>query len=180
MQLNIFNNWWLLTIKGVLLLILGLIALFMPEMTLLVLMTYFGALVLLGGLFILAAVIFRRKNLGRGWGWVLFEALLDIAIGLLVLFNPAITVQVFVIILAAWLIFAGILQVVYALQIRQAQASWWMPLLNGAITAALGLFIGFNPAEGSIALIYIVGIASVFFGLMLIFTSLSLRNSPSV
>lgn len=180
MKNTLLKNWWLLTVKGVLLFLLGTVAFFLPEATILVLTTWFGAIIFLGGILSLLALVFFRKKINNGWGGaLLLEGILDISFGLIILFFPKITILVFAILIAIWLFFVGLFQIYNAFLVRQAIKSWWMFLLNGLVTAGLGILIWFNPFEGTIALTYLIGTAAIFFGSMLMVTSHVLRRWSS-
>ena len=66
---DLFKNWWLLTANGIAAIIFGIAAIFLPQITLLILINYFGILaVFLGMFFILGGIYYRKKNtLWRFW-----------------------------------------------------------------------------------------------------------------
>ena len=176
MKNPLFKSWWLLTVKGVLLFLLGLVALIFPEQTILVLATWLGAFIFIAGLIGLCALLFIGERFQKIWGWLVLEAALDMALGLVILFYPSITIMISTVLLALWLLMAGAFQIVYAFQIRPHSLLWWLPLFNGLITTTLAVLIGINPFEGSVFLTYLIGAAAIFFAFMLIITSFALRR----
>lgn len=180
MKNTFFKNWWLLLVKGILVVALGIMSFIMPHITILVLTTWFGALMVLVGILSLATLFASRKELGRGSKMQVLEGVMDIFFGLLILLFPQITVLVFAVIVGIWLIFVGILQLIFSLLLRPIIKNWWLFLLNGLITTILGGLIGFNPLEGTITLSYLIGITAIFFGLMLITGSFFLKQMRNV
>src|SRR3954470_7920775 len=105
---TLVQNWWLFTVRGVLGIIFGLIALIFPGPTMLSLVIVFSAYMLVDGVAgIISAVRALRRN--DRWGLLAFEGLLDIAVGIAAFLWPGITVFAFVLLVAAWAIVSGAL-----------------------------------------------------------------------
>src|SRR6202022_1830246 len=79
---TLVRNWWLFTLRGVLGIIFGLIALIFPGPTILSLVLLFSAYMLVDGVFgiVSAARAIRHKE--DRWGLLIFEGLLNIAVGI--------------------------------------------------------------------------------------------------
>src|ERR1700682_1578628 len=104
---TLVQNWWLFTLRGVLGIVFGLIALIFPGPTMLSLVLLFSAYMLVDGVFgIISAVRAIRRKEDR-WGLLIFEGLLNIAVGILAFLWPGITVVAFVWLIAAWPMVAG-------------------------------------------------------------------------
>src|SRR6202030_4659239 len=98
---TLVQNWWLFTLRGVLGIIFGIIALIFPGPTMLSLVILFSAYMLVDGVAgIISAVRAARRS--DRWGLLVFEGLLDIAVGIGAFLLPGLTVVAFV-----WLIAAG-------------------------------------------------------------------------
>jgi len=86
------ENWWALALRGFLAVLFGLIALFLPGMTLTVLVLVFGAYALVDGLF---AVVSGIRGSGGSRRWVLIvEGVLGVLAGIVALVWPGITALV--------------------------------------------------------------------------------------
>src|SRR6202158_3728331 len=93
---TLVQNWWLFTLRGVLGIVFGFIALIFPGPTMLSLVLLFSAYMLVDGVFgIISAVRAIRRKEDR-WGLLIFEGLLNIAVGILAFLWPGITVLAFV------------------------------------------------------------------------------------
>src|SRR5258708_13101409 len=104
---TLVQNWWLFTLRGVLGIILGCIALIFPGPTILSLVIFFSAYMLVDGVFaIISAVRAIRRKEDR-WGLLIFEGLLNIVVGIAAFLWPGLTVVAFVWLIAAWPIVSG-------------------------------------------------------------------------
>src|SRR3977135_489650 len=75
------QNWWLFTLRGVLGIIFGCLTLIFPGPTMLSLVILFSAYTLVDGVAgIISAVRAARRS--DRWGLLVFEGLLDIAVGI--------------------------------------------------------------------------------------------------
>src|SRR6202171_591349 len=104
---TLVQNWWLFTLRGVLGIIFGILALIFPGPTILSLVLLFSAYMLVDGIFgIISAVRAIRRKEDR-WGLLIFEGLLSVATGILAFLWPGLTVVAFVWLIAAWAIVSG-------------------------------------------------------------------------
>jgi uncharacterized membrane protein HdeD (DUF308 family) len=74
----------------------------------------------------------------------------EIGVGALVW--PEITVIVLLVMIAAWAIVAGVVQIAAAVQLRKVIKGEWFLATSGAVTLVLGLLLIVQPAERAIAL----------------------------
>ncbi len=87
---QIFRNWWMYAVRGVVAIIFGFLALTQPEQALQALVLVFGAYALVDGIFAVVAGIAARGYFERWWA-VLLEGVAGVVIGLLTFFWPNIT-----------------------------------------------------------------------------------------
>jgi hypothetical protein len=82
-QTKLFKNWWLLAIKGLFILTFGLI-LALRDINQIEIVTYFSLIICISGLLFTHGAMY---NLGRKipWKWWLFEGLLDVVFGGLII-----------------------------------------------------------------------------------------------
>ena len=108
MEERIFKNWWLVLIKGIILIILSFIIFRHPVGTRVGITLYMGIGLLITGIILIIAAIASRNQL-ENWGWRLAEGILDVLIGFLLLANPGITAAFIPFIIGFWIIFYGIM-----------------------------------------------------------------------
>ena len=85
------QNWWAFAIRGVLGIIFGLVAIFLPGVTMLSLVLVFSAYAFVDGTFaIIASVRAARRH--ERWGFLVLEGIVNIIAAALAFLWPAITV----------------------------------------------------------------------------------------
>jgi uncharacterized membrane protein HdeD (DUF308 family) len=169
------QNWWLFTLRGVLGIIFGLIALIFPGATILSLVIFFSAYMLVDGVFgIISAVRAIRRKEDR-WGLLIFEGLLNIAVGIAAFLWPGLTVVAFVWLIAAWAIVSGGLMTAAGFRLNMDHGRWWM-VLGGLLSLAYGVLLIITPLIGAIVLTWWLGAYALVFGVALVVFSFKLRS----
>lgn len=96
---------WKLT-AGIITLLLGLGILFFPIAGIATLALWIGAFVFAGG--IVRLLLAFRVRPAKGWGWVLFDGLLSIVIGILIAWGwPSSSIAFIGLLTGFWLLFSG-------------------------------------------------------------------------
>ena len=169
------QNWWLFTLRGVLAIVFGCIALIFPGPTMLSLVIFFSAYMLVDGVFgIISAVRAIRRKEDR-WGLLIFEGLLNIAVGILAFLWPGITVLAFVLLVAAWAIVSGALMTTAGFRLNTNHGRWWL-ILGGLLSLAYGALLFITPLIGAIVLTWWLGAYALAFGIALVIFSFKLRS----
>jgi uncharacterized membrane protein HdeD (DUF308 family) len=104
-------------VLGLLLVIGGVIVAAWPGVTFLVIAVVWGITLLVGGIARLVSAAFLR---GYGWGWLVVLGIAEAIIGIVMLAWPHQTAHVILILIGIYSIFAGILQIVLAFQLKKA------------------------------------------------------------
>jgi uncharacterized membrane protein HdeD (DUF308 family) len=175
METRLFNSWSLLAINGVIAILFGVMALFIPGTLLLTLVTYFGIVILLLGISMLVGVILNIKN-DLPYGVDLVESIIILAIGVLFTFYTKTSLEVFVIVIGSWALLIGAGQLFFAFKINPELSSKNTLLVNGAISLIFGFILFFNPFEAAAFLLVISGILSLVMGTILIVIALKMKN----
>ncbi|MBC2861920.1 MAG: HdeD family acid-resistance protein [Roseitalea sp.] len=177
------RNWWAFVLRGVLALVIAVLAFIMPAESLLALTLVFGAFSFADGLFGMVAAI-RNIRKGERWGWLLFSGILGCATGVVVVVSPFVATLVLAIFLwvsiAFWSVFSGVMEVVSAIRLRkEIKGEIWL-ILSGLISVALGVVVTWmlltRPLETFLALGWLLGFYATFFGTMMILLGLRLRR----
>ena len=166
--------WWMVVLRGALLLLLGVAALRWPGATLAVLVLWIGAGFLVNGAFALVAALAGRDVEGRTW--MVVEGLLGIAAGLVTFMNPGITGVVLLWLLAGWAILSGIVQLVAAIRLRRVIQGELFLGLAGVVAILFGVLLIARPGAGLVALAFLLGWFAIFYGVVLIALGLRLRR----
>ena len=172
---TLVQNWWLFTLRGVLGIIFGILALIFPGPTILSLVLLFSAYMLVDGIFgIISAVRAIRRKEDR-WGLLMLEGLLNIAVGIAAFLWPGLTVVAFVWLVAAWAIVTGGLMTAAGFRLNIDHGRWWL-VLSGLLSLAYGVLLVITPLIGAIVLTWWLGAYALVFGVALVVFSFKLRT----
>jgi uncharacterized membrane protein HdeD (DUF308 family) len=171
------RNWWVLALRGVLAIIFGILAIIWPGLTLLVLITLFGAYALVDGIFaVIAGIASYGKN--ERWWAVLLEGIAGIVLGVLTFLWPGTTALVLVYFIAAWALLTGIFEIAAAIRLRKEIEGEWMMVLSGILSIIFGLFLIVAPGAGALGLIWVIGAYAIVWGILLLILAFRLRGLP--
>jgi uncharacterized membrane protein HdeD (DUF308 family) len=173
------RNWWTVLLRGVVALIFGLLALIWPDITVLVLVTLFGAYALVDGALALGRAIVGRRGAGGSRGWLAITGITGILAGIVVLAWPGETALVLLWLIAAWAILTGVLEIISAVRGRREIRGEWLFILGGALSVLFGIVLMVWPAAGALAVIFIIGLYAVLFGIVQIALAFRLRRLRS-
>jgi uncharacterized membrane protein HdeD (DUF308 family) len=170
---NLQKNWWLVSVRGVLAVLFGLVALFSPMIVIFSLLTFFSFFVILSGVFIVT-LAFLENNENK-WMRVL-EGLIFIITGAIVLFKPVSAVGGLMILIAAWAIVSGIFFIVGAIRLRKVIQNEVLMILNGIISILFGIVLAMNLIDGAAAITMMFGIFAILSGIISIILSFKIKN----
>jgi uncharacterized membrane protein HdeD (DUF308 family) len=167
------KHWWLLLLRGICAIVFGVLTFVWPGVTLLTLVLLYGAFALVG-LLALAEAVMGGAPAPR-W-WLALVGLLGIAVGILTFAWPGITALVLLLFIAGWAIATGILQIVGAIRLRKEIDNEWLLIASGVLSVIFGLILVVQPGTGALALLYVIGIYAIIYGILEVWLSLRLRR----
>lgn len=174
------RNRGLFIFEGIVLLVLGTLALLAPFIATLAATVFFGVLLLVSGVTGLIATL-RSVRTAPGYGWSLLSALAGIVAGIVLLVWPLPGAFSLTAVLIAFLFVEGVISIMYALEHRKALSGrWGWMLASGIADVVLGLILVLGlPGSAQWALGVILGINMIFGGWALIAMATSARSSTS-
>ena len=167
-------NWWLLALRGLVAVLFGVLAFMWPGATLITLVWLFGAFALVNG--ILSLVLAAKTKGYPKVGSLIFGGLLGILAGLLAFVMPGITALGLLILIAAWAIVTGTMELVAAVRLRKIINNEWLLVLAGIASVAFGVILLFQPAAGALVLIWWIGAWALLSGILLMILAFRMRN----
>ena len=168
------KNWWMLLLRGIAAIIFGVLAFAWPGMTLLTLVTLYGAYTLVDGVLAIVAAITGGAPAPR-W-WLAVVGLLGIATGLLVFLMPGLTALVLLYFIAGWAIATGLFQVIGAIRLRKEIDNEWYLILSGVVSVLFGIGVIMAPGAGALALLWVIGTYAVIMGVILVALAFRLKK----
>ena len=173
------KNWWVVALRGVIAILFGIALLISPGLTIATLVLFFGAYAFVDGIGAIFIAIQHRTQ--ERWWVLLLEGILGVVAGILVFLYPSfatISAALFVLyIVAFWSIFTGVTAIMTAIQLRkEIEGEFWLGL-SGALSLLFGvLLLIMNPADGILALVTIMAVYAIVFGVMFLFLAFRLRS----
>ena len=173
----IHEHWVLFLIEGIVLLILGVVAILVPLIATLAFTILVGWLFLISGIVGLIATFWARN--APGFWWSLISAVIGILAGVALLTSPVVGALSLTLVLVAFFIIEGIASIMYAVDHRrQLTSSWFWMLLSGVIDLILAaIILAGLPGTAVWALGLLVGINMLFGGASLVGLGLAARNA---
>ncbi len=168
------KNWWMLLLRGIAAIIFGGLALAWPGITLVTLILFYGAFVLVDGVLAIVAAITGGAPSPR-W-WLAIVGLLGIAAGLLTFLMPGVTAIVLLYFIAGWAIATGAFQIIGAIRLRKEIDNEWLLILCGIISVLFGVAMMLSPGAGALALIWVIGSYAIVIGVLLVVLSFRLKK----
>jgi uncharacterized membrane protein HdeD (DUF308 family) len=152
------EHWVFYLIEGLILIVLGVIAIVIPPIASLAVTIFLGALFLVSGIVGLVLTLWLRHL--PGFWWSLLSAALAIVTGILLLAWPVGGLLSLTLLLAAFFIIEGVATIMYALDHRrQYTGRWGWMLASGIVDLVLAaLILSVFPASAAWALGLLVGI----------------------
>ena len=171
--------WWAFIARGILAIVLGVVAFVWPGITVTALIIVFGIYAFIDGVFLLVKAIAGWKARDDRW-LLLFEGLLGIGIGVITFFAPGVTAIVLLFYIAAWSLTTGILEIVGAIRLRKEIKGevWW--ILSGIVSILFALLLMIFPGTGILGLVWLLGVYAIVFGVLLIALGIRIRTHRPV
>ena len=168
------EHWQMFLIQGILLVILGALAIAVPAVASVAVAAFVGWLLFFAGLFRAISLV-RAPHAPGYWSSLLLSILTGI-LGLIIALFPLQGAITLTMVLTAYFIVHGIASFVLAFSIKGDTSRWVLLLLGGIIDLALAaLVIAGWPSASVFILGLYVGINLLFTGLALIFAALDAR-----
>lgn len=170
------EHWKLYLFEGVLLLVLGLIAVVIPPLATLAVTILFGWLFLISGIIGLVTTFWMRA--APGFWWSLVSAALAVLAGGWLLAQPIAGALSLTVVLIAFFLIEGVASIMFALDHkRELSGQWGWMLMSGIVDLILSaMLLAGLPSTAVWALGLLVGINMIFGGTALIAMALHARK----
>lgn len=173
--LALSHVWGWILLWGILLVVLGCVAISVSTLTTLISVIFLGVLILLGGIVML---VDSFKSWWNRWGGFLLHfliAILYIIVGTMLIVNPLRASISITLLLGIFFLVIGVFRIAYSLFYLLPQ--WGLTLLNGLISLLLGILILESwPASSLFIIGLFIGIDLLISGFTYIVVAFSVRE----
>jgi uncharacterized membrane protein HdeD (DUF308 family) len=173
MSAALAQNWWLIALRGVLAIIIGVIAFAAPVATMLSLVLLFSAYMLVDGVLAIVAAV-RAARQHERWALLVLEGIISIAVAAIAVLWPGITIVAYVLLVAAWAIVTGALMLGAAFRLNLDHGRWWL-VLGGIASLIYGALLIIAPLIGALVLTWWFGAYALVFGVFMLVLAFRLR-----
>jgi uncharacterized membrane protein HdeD (DUF308 family) len=159
---------------GVVAVIVGIIAIAWPGVTVLALVILFAVYAFIdAGL--QAARAFSSRSAGPVFGHLLLS-LISLAAGVIALVWPGPTAYVLVIVVAAWALVGGVVEVIAGFGSGETAGTRALFIISGLVSVAFGILLFARPGVGAVTLALLFGLYSLIYGFSQITAGIQVRH----
>lgn len=171
MAFELAKKWWVLFLRGILLIIIGVLAFFSP----ITWVIFVGIYMLVDGMAMLISG-FGDQPTGQSRWPLVIVGILGLLAGLIILWNPALGGITLTWVIAAWAIVIGILEIIAAIRLREEiDNEWWM-IITGVLAIIFGILVFQNVLAGILSIAWIFGIFAIVAGILSIALAFRVRD----
>ena len=170
------KNWWLSLILGIVFIGVGFLLMSAPVISYITLSILFGVTMFISGFFEMAFAITNKETLSS-WGWYIASGIIDILIGMYLMFYPGMSMAILPFVIAFWLMFRGFSSIGYAFDLRRyGTKDWGWFLTLGVLAIICAVTILWQPLFGALSVVYIIAFAFLFIGVFRIKLAYELKK----
>lgn len=167
--------WWTFILRGVVAIGFGVLAFVAPAFGIALLVGLFAAWAIIDGVNNLLTGI-RTREQDRSWWLEIAEGVIGVAAGIVALVVPGFAAEVLVLLIGAWAILTGVVEIVLAVRLRRViEGEAWMALA-GVASILFGVVIILFPAAGALSIVWLIGSFAIAFGAFLVLLGWRLRR----
>ncbi len=168
--------WYWPVLRGVLAIILGIVAIAWPGITAVAVIWVIGIFAVVDGIVEIVEGI-RRRGAGNGTALLVTMGVLSLAVGVVLLVWPGKTAIVLTWIIGFWAVIYGLFQTVASIELRRVPGSGWgWGVLAGLLGIVFGLLVLFNVNAGLVSIVWLLGIFAIVWGVLLIAFGFQIRS----
>ena len=178
-MLQLFSRyWWAFALRGFLAVLFGLFSLFCWWIIAIfgLFVFFFSPFVFFEGLLSIIAAFYNRG--AEYWYVVLLEGVVGVLVGILTfvwLGIPEVALFVFI---AAWALVTGIFKLIASIQLRKQIEGESLLGLSGLASIFFGLILLVRINAGAPNLVWLIGVYAIIFGILTILLGFKVRKTP--
>ncbi|MDE6363087.1 MAG: DUF308 domain-containing protein [Lachnospiraceae bacterium] len=168
-------------INAVIMVLLGLVLVIWPHILGVMLCYLLGGALIVMGIFQLISFL-RGERLGFYNKFVMMMGIVLVLLGIWICTQPHIVLSIIPVVVGIIMLFHGLMDIQYTLDIKKAGSEkWWIALIAAILTLVVGLLLVFNPFTVYEITMVLLGIAMLYDGgsdlVLLLFSYLAQRDT---
>ena len=170
------KNWWMSLLLGLLYIAVALCLLFAPVSSYVALSVIFSISILVSGILEIFFAVGNKKII-NSWGWYLAGGIIDLLIGIYLVFYPLVSMELIPFIVAFWLMFRGFSATGYSMDLkRYGTRNWGWYMVFGILAILCSIGVIWQPALGAFTLVYMIAYALLIIGIFRVMLSFELKS----
>lgn len=161
-------------LRGVIAIVLGMLAFFFPGPTLAGLLGVFAAYAIIDGAL---AIYAGAMTHGSARLLLVLGGLAGLAVGVITILSPGTTALVLVLWIGILAIARGVSELASAITFRNTISNAALFGLSGLVSIVFGVYLVVAPGAGALALLWLIGYFALFAGVMYLAVGFRLRNA---
>jgi uncharacterized membrane protein HdeD (DUF308 family) len=163
----------MLALRGVAAILFGIVAIAWPDLTVDVFVAFFGAYAFVDGVFSIGAAFGGATR--ERW-WYVLRGVSGMIVAMIALVWPGLTALGLLYFIASWAVVTGVLEIVAAIEFRDAITGEALFIISGALSIVFGTVLFAFPGDGAIALVTMIGILAIVNGIWDIAAGIALHG----
>lgn len=167
------QNWGMFVLRGVLAIVLGVLAFAAPGPTLAAIVFVFAAYAVVDGILAVAAGIALPAG---PRALLIVGGVIALAIGVYTFANPDVTATALVYLIAAFAIVRGGAEIAAAFSLRGVIQNAFLLGVSGVLSIVFGALLVASPSSGALAVLWIIGFYALLVGASYVYLGFRLRG----
>jgi len=161
MENQVSTNKHMLLVKGIIMVLLAVLIFMNPGGALMAWVLYIGIGFLIAGI-VRIVQGFGLKGKLENWGWIVFEGVMDIILGYILVAHPGLTVSILPFLIGFWAAIYGVFLVIGGFSAKDGKG---IKIVSGILIFLLANVLIFNPIFFGLTM-------AIWIGIMLLFTGI--------
>lgn len=174
MNKHIQSYYPLILLRGFLVALLGLVAIFTPALVINSFMIFLAAVILLVGVSMIV-IGFKNKPISDNVLKII-EGVIYLVFGIIILKNTQESANVIITMLTFLFVLGGLIQIIVSIAIRKIIQNEFLGILNGLITILLGVLIWLDFVTNSFGTVRFIGLVLLVTGIISIWQSMKIKS----
>jgi uncharacterized membrane protein HdeD (DUF308 family) len=169
------RNWWVFLVRGLLAILLSVLAMVWPTETVRAIVILLGAYALVDGVLTFLTGLVSPSFFG-GWWAMLLSGAAGIALGVMTFIWPKAAAIALMYLIAAWAVVRGALDIAAAVYFRRILRREWILIATGLLSILLGIVWAAFPQAGALAMVWLIATYGLVMGMRWIILAFRIRG----